>query len=103
MIFQNSVYKQYTTKNRSYIQAVPNLYRSGFTNYISTDNKKKNMNRLFLSRYILIFHAAIMICCSSFANENLFRQARALQRDGKFDEAIAAFKDYLSQPMERDS
>ena len=79
------------------------MYRSGFTNYISTDNKKKNMNRLFLSRYILIFHAAIMICCSSFANENLFRQARALQRDGKFDEAIAAFKDYLSQPMERDS
>lgn len=53
----------------------------------------------FWSKYILIFHTLLLICCSSFANENLFRQARSLQREGKFDEAIAAFKSYLTLPV----
>ncbi len=53
----------------------------------------------FWSKYILIFHTLLIICCSSFANENPFRQARSLQREGKFDEAIAAFKSYLTQPV----
>ena len=44
----------------------------------------------------------ILICCTSWANVNLFREARTLQREGKFDEAIVAFKNYLSQPMEED-
>ena len=46
-----------------------------------------------------MFLALIMMCCTSFAGENLFRQARTLQRDGKFDEAIGAFKNYLLQPI----
>ena len=61
---------------------------------------QKNMRVSFWSRHILIFHALLLICCSSFANENLFRQARGLQREGRFDEAIAAFKSYLIQPVE---
>ena len=54
------------------------------------------------SKKIGIFLSLILICCTSWANVNLFREARTLQREGKFDEAIVAFKNYLSQPMEED-
>ena len=49
---------------------------------------------------ILLFHAFVVICCVSFANDNLFGQARKLQRDGKYDEAIEAFRNYLLQPID---
>ena len=39
-------------------------------------------------RCILILHILMIACCSAFAGENLYRQARELQREGKFDEAI---------------
>ena len=52
------------------------------------------------SRNILVLLVATLICSTGFANDSLFRQARALQRDGKFGEAIVAFKDYLLQPMD---
>ncbi len=58
------------------------------------------MSLPFWRKKILIFHTLILICCTSFANDNLFHQARKLQRDGKFDEAIEVFKNYLSQPMD---
>lgn len=45
----------------------------------------------------------MLIGCVSFANDNLFGQARALQRDGKYDEAIVAFKEYLSQPLDENN
>ena len=61
------------------------------------------MSLHFWSKYLLIFHTAILICSSCLANESLFRQARTLQRDGKFDEAIAAFRSIISQPIEKDS
>ena len=41
----------------------------------------------------------IMVCTVCFASENLFKQARTLQREGKYDEAIVTFEEYLSQPM----
>lgn len=44
-----------------------------------------------------------LLCSTSFANDDLFRQARALQRDGKYDEAIEAFKTYLLQDVNKDS
>ena len=53
----------------------------------------------FGGKIIVLFHTFILICCVCFANDNLFKQARALQRDGKYEEAIAAFKGYLSQPI----
>ena len=43
--------------------------------------------------------AFVLICSTSLAHEALFQQARALQREGSYDEAIAAFKSYLSQPI----
>ena len=58
------------------------------------------MSSHFWSRNILIFLTLIHICYTCFANENLFRQARALQRDGKYNEAIEVFKDYLLQPVD---
>ena len=63
---------------------------------------KKNMNLPFWGKKIGLFQAFILICCVCLANDTLFKQARALQRDGKYEEAIVAFKAYLSQPMHRD-
>lgn len=48
---------------------------------------------------IILFHIFALICCVGLANESLFKQARTLQREGKYEEAIVAFKDYLSQPI----
>ena len=60
------------------------------------------MNLPFWGKKIGLFQAFILICCVCLANDTLFKQARALQRDGKYEEAIVAFKAYLSQPMPRD-
>ena len=59
------------------------------------------MGLLFWNRKIGLFHAFMLMCCVCLANENLFKQARALQREGKHGEAIEAFKNYLTQPMDR--
>lgn len=40
---------------------------------------------------------------SCFANEDLFKEARALQRSGEFNEAIIAYKGYLTRPIEKDA
>ncbi len=52
---------------------------------------------------ILLLLAAMLICCSALANEELFKKARTLQRDGRHEEAIEAFMSYLSQPVDVDS
>ena len=56
------------------------------------------MSLPFGYKKIVLFHTFIWICCVSLANDNLFMQARTLQREGKHEEAIEAFKGYLSQP-----
>ena len=50
------------------------------------------------SKYILIFIMSILTAGICHANESAFKEAKELQRDGKYDEAIDAFKNYLSQP-----
>lgn len=57
------------------------------------------MSMPFENKKIVLSLTFILICCVSFANDNLFKQARALQREGKYQEAITAFKDYLTQPI----
>ena len=52
------------------------------------------------SKSVLSLLTAILICSSSFANEALYKQARTLQREQKYDEAIEGFKSYLSQPID---
>ena len=53
------------------------------------------------SKKIALLFAFILIGIAGFADEDLFRQARTLQRSGEYDEAIAAFKDYLVHPADR--
>ena len=57
----------------------------------------------FLSKSIFTLQLFMLMCCSCFANVDLFRQARTLQHEGKYIEAIDAFKDYLLQPMDENS
>ena len=49
---------------------------------------------------IVALLSSVMICFAALANENLFRQARVLQREGRYHEAVEAFKNYLQQPLE---
>ena len=60
------------------------------------------MNVAFWRKYLLLFHTLILISCTCVANENLFREARTLQRDGKYKEAIEAFKNYLTLPVDEE-
>ena len=46
--------------------------------------------------------AAVLMCGAAFADDGLFGHARALQREGKYDEAVVAFKSYLLQPVGED-
>ena len=60
------------------------------------------MSLPFRNKKIGLFHTFVLICCTCFANVDLFKQARTLQRDGMYEEAIVAFKSYLTQPTLRD-
>ena len=51
---------------------------------------------------ILMLFVSVMICSTCYAEGNTFQKARELQRSGKYDEAIVAFKDYLSTPISED-
>lgn len=62
---------------------------------------KKNI--LFWSKKTALLLTFILICSTGFANENTFRQARTLQHDGKYNEAIDTYKSYLLQPMDENS
>ena len=54
------------------------------------------------SKRIQVLCAALLISLVGFANEALYKQARALQRERKYDEAIEGFKSYLSQSIDGD-
>lgn len=58
----------------------------------------KSMKLSFFTKLLLIFHFSILMCVSGFANDDLFKQARALQREGRYDEAVDAYIKYLSIP-----
>ena len=55
------------------------------------------------SKIFLIFLSSIFVSCTSSTDENPIQQARTLQRDGKFDEAIVAFKNFLTQPIDENN
>ena len=57
--------------------------------------KLPNWSKNWISVLILI-----LVCGTGFASETLIQQARTLQRDGRFDEAINLYKDCLSEPAE---
>ena len=57
-------------------------------------------NQTLWSNKIVLLLTFILMSSVGFANEDLFRQARALQRDGLNDEAIETFKSCLLQPAD---
>ena len=58
------------------------------------------MKTSILCKILLACHVMILICIGASANEDLYRQARALQRDRQFEEAIHIYKEYLSRPLD---
>lgn len=57
------------------------------------------MNLSLLRKKIFLFHALIYLSFICFASEDLFMQARSLQREGKHSEAIEAYKQFLLLPV----
>lgn len=47
---------------------------------------------------IILFHTLAFICFNCLAEDTLFQQARELQHEGEYDQAIEAFQDILTQP-----
>lgn len=61
--------------------------------------KHNNMVLHYLSKNILLYIISLLICGVGYANDNILQQAKILQHDGKFDEAIKAYKTYLKLPI----
>ena len=57
------------------------------------------MSWCFLNRRVQIFIIFTLMCSAALAHADMFRQAKALQREGRYDEAIETFKDCLAQPV----
>ena len=57
------------------------------------------MNLSSWSKCILTLLISLLICSTCYANDNAFKRTRELQHSGKYDEAIIAFKEYLSRPI----
>ena len=51
---------------------------------------------------ILAFSIIILFCSATFANENIYNEARTLQREGKYDQAIESYKAYLTAPIDKE-
>ena len=58
------------------------------------------MSLLNWSKRIIVFLVLLLVCSTGFAADSLFQQARTLQREGRFDEAIEAYKRCLVQPVD---
>ena len=57
----------------------------------------QNMKLSLWSRRLLLCFSLALACCVCFATDNGYQQARALQREGKYDDAIEAFQRYLTR------
>ena len=53
--------------------------------------------RLRIKGVIVLIFSLLTLCSSTcFADDSLFQEARRLQREGRFDEAISAYRNYLT-------
>ena len=53
--------------------------------------------RLRIKGVIVLILSLLTLCSSTcFADDSLFLEARKLQREGRFDEAISAYRNYLT-------
>ena len=60
------------------------------------------MKHPFYKSGSLIVSILLLFCTTVFANENSFREARILQREGKYDQAIDLYKKFLIQPIDEE-
>lgn len=56
------------------------------------------LRRSSYRKVLLSFLTFLLLCWSCFADENSFQRARQLQQDGRYDEAVEAFKLFLMRP-----
>ena len=54
-------------------------------------------------RIVLSFSVLIITTSICFADDIIFKEARTLQRNGSYDEAISVYKKYLSIPIDKDA
>ena len=52
------------------------------------------------SNFLLAFSIFSLLSSNILANENSYNQARILQQEGKYDEAIEGYKRYLTYPID---
>ena len=52
---------------------------------------------VFKKIIFLLFSALVLFCSNCFADDNLFQQARLLQRQGEYDQAVKTYQTILSQ------
>ena len=55
------------------------------------------MNLPFWNKSLLISIISILICSTSYANENTFDRAKEFKSNGKYDEAIEMYTKLLDQ------
>ena len=63
-------------------------------------HKKIEMSLHAKRKRCLFFVVFMLACMPVFALENSYRKARALQQEGKYEEAVEAFRNCLIQPVE---
>lgn len=52
---------------------------------------------VFKKIIFLLFSALVLFCSNCFADDNLFQQARLLQRQGEYDQAVETYQTILTQ------
>lgn len=58
------------------------------------------MKNYILERTILLLQISLLICASCFANNELFQQAKKLQKEQEYNKAIDTYKRCIAQPVE---
>lgn len=61
------------------------------------------MRSYLWNKFWPILHILILVSGTCYANEAKFKQARQQQREGKYDSAISAYKEYLATPLDEDN
>lgn len=61
------------------------------------------MRSYFWNKFWPILHILLLASGTCYANEAKFKQARQQQREGKYDSAISAYKEYLATPLDEDN
>lgn len=61
------------------------------------------MRSYLWNKFWPILQILLLVSGTCYANEAKFKQARQQQREGKYDSAISAYKEYLATPLDEDN